>query len=192
MQKQNDKIKDRDIELVEKTLKNADNFADIIQSYQLPLSRYIKRLGCRENDDINDLLQEIFIKVYINLNEYDSSLKFSSWIYRIAHNETISFFRKKSVRPSFVTTQEGQNLIENIADATDFVKSLNEKLNADILGKALLEIEQKYRDVLVLHFLEEKNYIEISDILKLPIGTVGTLINRGKKRLKNILFNKKL
>ncbi len=190
MQNKDEEIRKRDIELVARALKDANKFGDIVQYYEAPLGRYIRRLGCRENEDINDLLQNIFIKVYINLNDYDSSLKFSSWIYRVAHNETVSFFRKRNIRPSLITTEEGLNLLESIADTTDFLNTLNEKINADILSKALLKIEGKYRDVLVLHFFEEKDYGEISDILKIPIGTVGTFINRGKKRLRDAVFIK--
>ena len=182
----------RDVELVQRTLKNADDFIEIVCCYQSPIRRYIIRLGCRDSNDADDLLQDIFLKVYINLNDYDSELPFSSWLYRIAHNETVSFFRKKSVRPISVATEEETHLFENIADETNFIESLDVKINGDILRKALTELEEQYRDVLVLRFFEEKSYNEISDILKIPMGTVGTLINRGKKQFKDILIQKNI
>ena len=182
----------RDAELVSRTLKNPNDFVEIIRLYEKSIRRYINRLGCRDSSDADDLLQEIFLKVYINLNEYDSELKFSSWLYRIAHNESISFFRKKRVRPMTVATEAETYIFENIPDETDLIESLDIKINGDILHKALTELDDQYRDVLVLRFFEEKSYAEISDILKIPEGTVGTLLNRGKKRLNEILRAKNI
>ncbi|MHB8842307.1 MAG: RNA polymerase sigma factor [Candidatus Aquicultor sp.] len=181
-----------DQELVLDTKKNKDSFVEIIRRYQSPLRRYVTRLGCRDVNDADDLLQDIFIKVYINLNDYDTDLKFSSWLYRIAHNEAISFYRKKRIRPMPVATEEETRLFENIADETDLIGFLDAKINGDILRRALTEIDEQYRDVLVLRFFEEKSYTEISDILKIPEGTVGTLLNRGKKRLNDILTTKNI
>jgi len=175
------------VELVLKALKNADDFADIIKHYQSPIRRYVARLGCRDTNDADDLLQDIFLKVYINLNEYDADLKFSSWLYRIAHNETVSFFRKKKVRPNILNSEELQQLIKNIAGDTDVAESLYKEEEVHMVREALAKLDFSYREVLALRFLEEKSYTEISDILQIPTGTVGTLINRGKKELKNIL-----
>ena len=181
-----------DQELVADAKKDKDAFIEIIRRYEMPIRRYIRRLGCRDHHDVEDLFQDIFIKVYKNINEYDSDLKFSSWLYRIAHNETISFYRKKSIRPTAVITEEETYLFENIADETDFTEFIDAKINADILRVALGELEEQYRDVLVLRFFEEKSYAEISDILKIPEGTVATLLNRGKKRMNEILTAKKI
>jgi RNA polymerase sigma-70 factor (ECF subfamily) len=181
-----------DQELVSDARKNKDDFVEIVRRYQSPIRRYIMRLGCRDSHDIEDVFQDVFIKVYINLNDYDPSLKFSSWLYRITHNETISFFRKKNIRPMPVATDEELYLFENLTDETDAIRSLDAKLNADILRQALAELEEQYRDVIMLRFFEEKSYTEISDILKIPEGTVATLLNRGKKHLNNILTKKNI
>jgi RNA polymerase sigma-70 factor (ECF subfamily) len=181
-----------DQELVSDTKKDKNAFVEIVRRYESPIRRYIMRLGCRDTHDIDDVFQDVFIKVYINLNDYDPGLKFSSWLYRITHNETISFFRKKNIRPMPVATDEELYLFENLADETNFIESLNAKLNADIVRLALAELEEHYRDVIVLRFFEEKSYTEISDILKIPEGTVATLLNRGKKRLNEILTAQKI
>ena len=85
-----DKMPKTDQELVSDTLSDKHAFSAIVKKYEEPMRRYIKRLGCKDENEVDDVLQEIFIKVFINLNDYDPSLQFSSWIYRIAHNETIS------------------------------------------------------------------------------------------------------
>ena len=173
-----------DEEIVGLTLSEQNFFGHIIERYEAKLSRYITRLGVHNLEDRADVLQEIFIKVFKNLNTFDRSLSFSSWIYRIAHNETISWYRKLKVRP------EG-NLIGESDDVLGFLKSsedgsdvvFDREVNAEELNRALLELEEKYRDVLLLRYFEHKEYSEISDILKIPTGSVGTLIHRGKRQL---------
>jgi RNA polymerase sigma-70 factor (ECF subfamily) len=179
-----------DQELVALALKDRHAFTAVVERYQPALKRYIAHLGCRDKSDQDDILQEAFLKIYINLNDYDPNLKFSSWIYRITHNEAISFFRKKNTSPKPVVTEEELVIFQNLADSSNIVETYNKKSEAEIVRQALAELEEKYRDVLMLKFIEEKSYDEISDILKIPIGTVGTFINRGKKQLQNILHNK--
>jgi len=176
-----------DAELVRLSLDDPDKFSYIINRYQEKLARYLRRLGVRNEEDVKDLLQDIFLKVYLNLNEFDQDLKFSSWIYRLAHNQTISSYRKKQVRPeahSFPIDSIGFDILaDDIAldDISD--KNLRQKM----ISQALEKISVKHREVLVLKFFEDKSYEEISDILKKPGGTVASLINRAKKSLKNAL-----
>lgn len=177
-----------DEELVSKTLENKEMFGMIVDRYQSKLTRYIARLGVRDPEDQLDVLQEVFLKTYRNLNGFDTALQFSSWIYRIAHNEAVSWYRKKSVRP------EG-HLIADSEEILSFVSAKNESddvvfdktVNAKQVNQALLKIEDKYREVIILRFFEHKEYEEISDILKIPVGSVGTLLHRGKKQLATVL-----
>jgi RNA polymerase sigma-70 factor, ECF subfamily len=177
-----------DRELVVAALKDRHAFSEIVHKYEDAIRRYVKRLGCKDESDADDVLQEIFIKVFVNLNDYDPDLKFSSWLYRIAHNETVSFFRKKNSRPSVILGEEdAEEFFGHLADETDFVELAHQRYDAGIIKDALSTINRKYEEVLVLRFLEEKSYTEIGDILKMPEGTVATLINRGKKELKTAL-----
>lgn len=177
-----------DAEMVRLALVEQAFFAHIIQRYEAKLDRYLRRLGVHNEDDRADLLQDIFIKVYKNLHGYDSSLPFSSWIYRIAHNEAVSWHRKRSVRP------EG-HLVLDSEDILNFQRTKEEssevafdkQINAEQLAAALEQIDEKYRSVLVLRFFEHKDYNEISDILQIPVGSVGTLLHRGKRALRNVL-----
>ena len=187
----NDDIK-TDQELVLATLSNKNAFSEIIYKYEDAMRRYVKRLGCNNINDVEDVLQEIFIKVFLNLNDYDLNLKFSSWLYAIAHNETISFFRKKNVRPGVLSlsTEDTEIFFSQLADDKDFVEIINRQDDIRIINNALSLINPKYKEIITLKFLEEKSYTEISDILKIPEGTVATLINRGKKELRIALENK--
>ncbi len=177
-----------DEEVIALTLKEKAFFGHIVLRYQDKLSSYIRRLGVHNQEDREDVLQEIFIKVYKNLNGFDTSLSFSSWIYRIAHNEAISWYRKKNVRPEGHLIDSGEEILELLSTQEDTAeKKFDLQVNKGEVQRALLELESKYRDPLILRFFEHKEYDEISDILKIPPGTVGTLIYRGKEALKRKL-----
>lgn len=184
-------IEPTDEAVVAQTLKEPNSFGVIIERYESKLKRYIMRLGVHNHDDQLDVLQEIFIKAYKNLNSFDTSLTFSSWIYRIAHNEAISWYRKKNVRPEGHLIADGDDVLGLISSKEDAAEiAFDKNINAAELLKALEEIELKYREVLILRYFEHKEYEEISDILKIPSGSVGTLIYRGKKQLYNALNSK--
>jgi RNA polymerase sigma-70 factor (ECF subfamily) len=173
-----------DQDLVTKTIKNKQAFAAIVHRYEAPLLRYISRLGCKDVEAAQDLLQEIFVKTFVHLNDYDHSLQFSSWIYRIAHNEIVSYFRKEKSRPSVLKRSEDSFLFENIADDVGLTDHNSLRHSVLEIQSAVSRLEPKYRDIIVLKFFEEKSYEEISDILQIPQGTVATLINRAKKKIK--------
>lgn len=186
MNLQNQNVTDEDIVL--QTLKEPSSFGFIIERYEAKLQRYIARLGVKNPDDAADVLQEIFIKAYVNLNSFDTSLSFSSWMYRIAHNEAITWYRKKNVRPEGHLIIEGDKVLSLLSSKQEGPELLfDRQINAVELNKALNTIDPKYNQVLVLRYFEEKEYTEISDILQIPVGSVGTLISRGKKQLQTVL-----
>jgi RNA polymerase sigma-70 factor (ECF subfamily) len=177
-----------DEELVQRTLLDKDVFGELVDRYQAKLARYVSRLGIRDSDDQLDVLQEVFLKTYRNLNGFDSSLKFSSWIYRIAHNEAISWYRKKKVRPEGHLIGDSEEVLFFLNDKEDSADVVFDKeINANEVNEALLKIDEKYREVIILRFFEHREYDEISDILKIPIGSVGTLLHRGKKQFMSVL-----
>ncbi len=176
-----------DKELAVRALQDKNEFAAIIERYQAAIRRYIIRLGCINDDDADDLLQDIFLKVYVNLNDYDQDLKFSSWLYRIAHNEVISFFRKKKARPALINSEDKELLLENISDDKYLIDESQKANYGALLDKAMTQLNPAQREALILKYFEEKSYNEISDIMKIPMGTVATLIDRGKKKLKKFL-----
>lgn len=176
-----------DQELVVRTLKDKQKFASIVHRYEAPLFRYIVRQGCRDSSQAKDILQEVFIKAYLHLNDYDPSLPFSSWIYRIAHNETITHFRKEKNRPFVLEKGDDDELFGKIVDDLGLSREEIHQYAVTDIQTALERLEPRYRDIIVLKFFEEKSYEEISDILKMPQGTVATLINRAKKKIKSYL-----
>jgi len=184
------KLLPSDEELVKMTLSDKNHFGFLVDRYEAKLRRYITRLGVRDPDDQLDVLQEIFLKTYRNLNGFDTKLQFSSWIYRISHNEAISWYRKKNVRPEGHLVADSEELLYFLTTKEDSADlTFDQTINAKAVNESLLNIEAKYREVLILRFFEHKDYEEISDILQIPVGSVGTLIHRGKKQL-GIALNK--
>ena len=183
-----------DDELVRRSLQNVEYFACLFEKYEKKLIHYILRISSFSLEEADDVLQEAFLKIWKNLNKFDSSLRFSSWAYRIVHNTTMSNWKKSKSYGKDQHANIDDELFKNMLPANDFMEELY-KGNKDMeIRKILNELPKKYSDVLVLKFLEEKNYNEISDILKKPMGTVATLIHRAKKAFReeagknNIIF----
>jgi len=168
-----------DKEIIEKSLEDINYFACLYERYEQKLLRYIRKISLADQGEASDILQNAFIKIWKNLNSYDNSLKLSTWLYRIVHNETISFCRKKR---SFGKNNElDVNDIRymNIADEQD--SEINSEERFFLTHKVLDQLALKYREVLILKFMEKMSYEEISDVLKIPEGTVAIRINRAKK-----------
>jgi len=179
-------INKTDEQIVVLTLKNQDYYLYLMKRYEARLLNYILKISNISREDGEDILQEVFVKAYQNLNDFDLNYKFSNWIYSIAHNATISAFRKKKVRPQTVSWEDKD--LNNILESTLDVENTSlQKLTYKQILKIINQLPLKYKDVLILKFMEGKDYREISDILHKPMGTIATLINRAKKSLKQEL-----
>jgi len=157
-------------------------YGEIIRRYQTKLSHYLKKF-IRQPDELEDVLQEVFIRAYQNLYGFNVNKKFSSWIFRIAHNQALNQLKKKSKETLFLEAGEYNIIDEKI----NLEYGVNSELDRRNLEAALNLIGEKYRQPLILFFLETKTYEEISEILRLPPSSVGVLIMRGKKILKKHL-----
>ena len=192
MQSNNNYANLSDEDLIKLVLKDQEIFSCLIERYENKLLRYIGRITNLSPDDQEDVLQDIFIKVYKNLNDFDVDLKFSSWIYRIAHNEIISNFRKRKRRPEYTPGEENEILLKNIISEINLEKDLDTAYLKENIYKILDKIDEKYKEVLVLKYFESKDYKEISDVLKKPMGTIATLLNRAKQEFMKELKKNKL
>jgi len=177
------KLSDEEIVTITRT-KNKEVYAEIIKRYQKKLMRYAKYL-INDESRASNVVQDAFIKAYINLNSFNVKQKFSSWIYRIVHNEAINLINKyKKEKPLF------ENI--NFDSGMDIEKEYAQNEIIKITRSCLDEMSLLYKEPLSLYYLEEKSYGEISDILRIPIGTVGTRINRAKLIMKKICQRKKI
>ena len=180
-----------DEKLVEKSLENLDFFEILIARYEKKLQNYIFRISNFSLEDAEEILQNVFLKVWKNLRGFDGDCKFSSWIYRIAHNETISVFRKFRARGEDKKVFFDDEIFD-VPDKKNFWHEIDAEFSAKKIKKILQNLPEKYREILVLKFFEEKNYDEISDILRIPAGTVATNLHRAKKKFREIAAQKNL
>lgn len=181
----NDNLEEKtDEEIVALALVSQDAFVYIVKRYKQKLLSYIKRISNVDIEEAEDVLQDTFLKVYLNLNDFDRGLKFSSWIYRITHNQVISNFRKKQARPQRADVDLFDDRILSIAADFRVEKELDQKILKDNIVKILDNLDLKFREILVLKYLEEKDYQEISDIIKKPVGTVASRLSKAKQAFK--------
>lgn len=173
-----------DNDIISKSREDIKYFACLYDRYDQRLIRYILKISQVNYEEAGDILQESFIKIWINLNEFDNNLKLSSWIYRIVHNETISYCRKKKSFGKNNSIMLDENM--NIAYDNELLDVFGEMDNYPITDQILNSLPLKYKEVLVLKFFEKMSYEEISDILKIPEGTVAIRISRAKKMFKKL------
>ncbi len=156
------------------------HFEVLVERYEPRLRRYIMRFINCSQEDAKDIVQDTFINAYRNLNDFDTGLKFSSWIYRIAHNEAVSHLRRITARPSAPWDDEK---LEALASDADIERELHRTMDNAAVRAAVDRLDAKYREALVLRYFEDKSYEEISDILRKPKGSVSSLITRAKRLL---------
>ncbi|OGD62306.1 hypothetical protein A2215_03675 [Candidatus Berkelbacteria bacterium RIFOXYA2_FULL_43_10] len=162
---------------------SANSFGELIDRYQDKLLRYGKRF-LFNYDDVEDAVQEVFIKAYENIQSFNTKMKFSPWIYRIAHNTFINIIRKSKREPiSFFDPDTF--FAKSLRSDNDVESEANKHFDKMEVEKHLKILKPKYREPLVLYYIEEKSYQEISDILRIPVSTVGVRINRAKNIIKD-------
>ena len=161
-------------------------YGELIRRYSVKIGHYLRKF-IRDNDELEDVLQLVFIKAYRNLFDFNSKYKFSPWLYRIAHNEALNFLKKYKREKVYLDETEWEIVDEkmNLNDKMD-VKFLKEDIE-----KGLGKMKDKYREVLILYFFEQKTYEEIGEIMRLSRNTVGVLLMRAKEILKQILKEEK-
>jgi RNA polymerase sigma-70 factor, ECF subfamily len=166
---------------------DTDAFAFLVSEYSPRISRYLSKF-LYAGEDVEDILQEVFIKAYINIQSFDSSQPFSPWIYRIAHNEAINFLKKK--KPKTFSLFDVDVLFPHpIAKEKSDTESERELIKK-MLDSVLDKIDIKYKDVLLLYFYEDFSYKEIASTLQIPVTTVGVRISRGKKQVEKVVRQK--
>ena len=173
-----------DAKLVAEALEDVDKFGALVDCYEEKLLRYILRISSFSHAEAEEILQEVFLSVWTNLRDYNSSMPFKSWIYRVAHNTTISAFRKHKSRGFDVQIELDESLYELPSKDFNIVDEYDRKEKSVLVRQVLESLPLKYREVLVLRYFDGHDYESISDILKKPTGTVATLLSRAKKNFR--------
>lgn len=169
------------VKLVQKGDK--EQFAPLVQRYEKKLFRYGKKfLSSREN--IQDMVQDVFIKTYQSINSFDTTQRFSPWIYRIAHNTFVNALKKNIRDPLHIFDFDTLVSHPVYEDTTKLEK--DQKEMRIMIEKGLDKLSAGYKEIIILYYLEELSYQEIADVLRVPIGTVGVRLKRAKEALKKV------
>ncbi|PIS34875.1 MAG: hypothetical protein COT37_00350 [Parcubacteria group bacterium CG08_land_8_20_14_0_20_43_9] len=158
-------------------------FSVLIERYEEKIRRYARKF-LSNREDTDDIIQGVFIKAYVNVRSFDTKRKFSSWLYRIAHNELVNHLRKRRFFSSFDFDAFFPHSVRLHDNETE--KEISQKEIQATIDNCLDKLEPKYREPIILYYLEELSYREIANILRLPLSTVGVRLNRGKEKLKSI------
>ncbi len=171
-----------DEELIEHAAITPSIFGYIIDRYEKRLDRYIQRISAASEEDREDILQDVFISVYQNINGYSKDMKFSSWIYKITHNKTISWWRKNKATNVQVSIEQNLEFIESLFHENSIQKEIDQIHLREASEYALKKIKREYRDILMLKFTENFSYDDLADMFSCSVGTIGTRISRAKKQ----------
>lgn len=161
-------------------------FGELVLRYEVKLKRYARKFLSRE-EDIEDLVQDVFIKAYEHIQSFDTKLRFSPWIYRIAHNAFVNELRRKSRYGLGLFDADAILPFLPAAETAD-QKALDTEVRTE-LEEHLTALAPKYREVVVLHYFEDLSYQEISEVLQVSVNTVGVRMTRARAQLKKRISN---
>lgn len=152
-----------------------DQFLSLIEDHKKIIFKVCNSY-CKDSEDRKDLVQEVIIQLWQSYGRYDEQYKLSTWIYRIALNVAISFYRTERNRKN--RTESIHDAILDISEESREVES-----NSSLLHRFINQLDELNKALIIL-YLDEKSYREISDILGITETNVATKINRIKQKLK--------
>ena len=163
-------------------------FQLLVERYDQKMSRYARRF-LFDTDEAKDLVQDVFIKAYVNIQGFDVDRRFSPWLYRIAHNEFVNALKKKKKERGNISLFDFDVLFPHLGLPTKETADRGVKQSElkGVLETSLDKIPQKYKESLVLYYFEDLDYKEIADVLHIPVSTVGIRLQRGKMMLKKLV-----
>ncbi len=181
-----------DVELIAKAISGReDGFEELVRRYQRPITNYVFRM-LNNYDASLDVTQEVFIKVYNSLERYSSEYKFSTWLYRIAHNAAIDYIRRRSPNEQSIETENKdgayQLQIESPNPTPEQERERSEwRTEIESVVKCL---PAAYRELILLRHAQDLSYDEIADVTNLPLGTVKNRLFRAREMMREIFIER--
>src|SRR2546426_9188053 len=181
-----------DGELVQSALAGREtSFEELVRRYQRPIAAYVYRM-VGDYDAALVLTQEVFIKVYNSLTRYRSEFKFSTWIYKIAHNAAIDHLRRHTVREQALTGSiDGDRREMSIESRrlTPEQESERRERRSEIESVVQL-LPAAYRELIALRHSHDLSYVEIAEVTGLPLGTVKNRLFRAREAMRDQLMQR--
>jgi len=181
-----------DSELVQSALAGGESgFEELVRRYQRPIAAYVYRM-VGDYDSALDLTQEVFIKVYNSLSRYRSEFKFSTWIYRIAHNAAIDHLRRYSAREQAISSNDSGDRSETVIECRRLTPEQESERNerCSEIETVVQLLPHAYRELIVLRHSHDLSYDEIADVTGLPLGTVKNRLFRAREAMREQLLER--
>lgn len=165
---------------------NKESFGILMDRYERKLFSYARKFLAGQ-DNMEDVVQEVFIKTYQNILSFDTSQKFSPWIYRIAHNTFVNALRKNAKSP--LRFFDFDTFVAHPIYEDTMPAEREQQRVGGVIDQGLDKLSLGYREIIILYYIQNLSYKEIADILHIPIGTVSVRLLRAKKALKKYVPN---
>ena len=183
-----------DSTLIQRAVAGDDQaYKKLMLKYRDAIFNFIFKM-VRDRQQVEDLTQEAFIKAFASLRNFNDEYAFSTWLYKIATNNSIDFIRKRKLQmysiDKPIESKDSDYSFELPDDTYEADRTLISGQRTKLLNEAIAKLPEKYRRVIRLRHVEEKSYEEIADELKLPIGTVKAHIFRAREVLYRHLRDK--
>ena len=181
-----DALSDADLAVAART-GSGDACTALVRRFERPVYNLVARL-VQDPGLAEDLTQDAFLKMFRGLAQYDASLRFSSWLFRIAHNTAIDHLRQRRVLLATPRLDEDGEEMDPLAGLPDLrgdspEQAATRRQVAAVLDRAIDTLRPEYRAVVVLRHHEDLDYEEIAEVMGLPLGTVKTYLHRARKEL---------
>lgn len=181
-----------DCDLVATAVRGVEgSFEELVRRYQRPIAAYVYRMVGNYESAL-DLTQEIFIKVYSSLERYRAEFKFSTWIYKIAHNAAVDHLRRSATREqSLVVGSEGDQFdlpIESTRLSPEQESERRERRGE--IETVVRALPGNYRELIILRHSQDLSYEEIVEVTGLPLGTVKNRLFRAREMMRQQFVEK--
>jgi RNA polymerase sigma-70 factor (ECF subfamily) len=178
---------DEDQVLIKKTLRGERKaFEELMRKYDKKIYSFVVRM-VRNEDTAVDLTQDFFFKIYTVLDKYNFEYKFSTWAYRICYNLVIDYIRRNQAQVDSLDDESvsPRDMLdsENVSREDGF-RTLAREETHDYVWSVVDKIPLKFRELILLRYIQDLKYEEIADITALPVGTVKNRIFKAKEILK--------
>jgi RNA polymerase sigma-70 factor (ECF subfamily) len=182
-----------DTELVTRAIAGReDGFEELVRRYQRPLVAYVYRM-IGDYEAALDLTQEVFIRVYNSLRRYSPEYKFSTWIYRIAHNVAIDHMRRASTHEASlsVSDADGEVYERTVLSTQASPEQASERAERrGTIEEVVQTLPPAYRELILLRHAHDFSYDEIAEVTGLPLGTVKNRIFRAREAMRSRLVER--
>ena len=168
-----------------------DAFEELVRRYQRPIAAYVYRM-VGDYEAALDLTQEVFIKVYNSLRRYRSEFKFSTWIYKIAHNSAVDHLRRYGSRARALTNEfEGEQYELPLESRKLSPEQESEKAERRAeIERVVGQLPTAYRELVLLRHSHDMSYDEIAEVTGLPLGTVKNRLFRARETMRQLFIQR--